>query len=114
MSVGAVDERLSRHDGTTASRVPEASGQAHLTGPHAWLRAMHPGFAAAAATTQEREVGKEDSGVQHPHPSLALSSCFLSKALITRLARLRAGVLQPALPVVPVSFCLHLGPNHNL
>lgn len=48
------------------SRVPKASGQAHLAGPHAWLRATHPGFAAAAAT-EEREVGKEDAGA-HPPP----------------------------------------------
>ena len=44
---------------------PKASGQAHLAGPHAWLRATHPGLAAAAAT-KEGEEGKEDSGAQPP------------------------------------------------
>lgn len=49
-----------------------------------------------------------------PLPSLALGSCSLSQALMTRLDRPGAGVLQPAAPVAPLCFCLHPGPNHNL
>lgn len=64
------------------SRAPKASGQAHLAGPHAWLRATHPGFTAAAAT-KKREVGKEGAGVRPP-----------PQALLTRLDRPGTGVLQ--------------------
>lgn len=65
MSVAAADERLRWPWGNGPSGAPKASGQTHLAGPHAWLRATHPGFATAAAT-REREVGKMDTGACSP------------------------------------------------
>lgn len=89
----------------------------------AWLRAMPPGLAAATAT-QETETGRrtqEPSRLPHLPARLAPGSCFLSKALTTKLDRTGAGGpggrggLPPALPAVGP--CLRLPPfrpNHNL
>lgn len=100
---------------STASWAPKASGQAHLAGPHAWLRATHPGLAAAAAT-KEGEEGKEDSGAQPPpQPGSGQLLRQQSPHYQTGQAWGRGRCsLQPARPTVPVCLRLQSGPNRNL
>lgn len=61
-----------------------------------------------------REVGKEDSGGWHPPPHALLWLWAAASLAEPSLADWAGSGLQPALPVVPVSFCLHPDPNHNL
>lgn len=66
----------------------------------AWLRAMPPGLAAAPAT-QETETGRRAQEPNRPlrlPARLALGSCFLSKALTTKLDRTGAGGPRGASP----------------